>query len=63
MANKRIMKELGDVQTNPPAGCTIKLAKDEDLNVWDVTMDGPADSIYAVSTAPYASVNTDMDSG
>lgn len=53
MANKRIMKELADIQSNPPPGCTIKLAKEEDLNVWDVTMDGPPESIYAVrSTRP-----------
>lgn len=48
MANKRIMKELGEIQSNPPPGCTIKLAKDEDLNLWDIIMEGPPESVYAV---------------
>jgi hypothetical protein len=28
-------QELGDVNNNPPPGCTIKLAKEDDLNIWD----------------------------
>lgn len=39
------MKELGDVNTNPPPGCKIT-TKDEDIYNWDVSMDGPDDSIY-----------------
>ncbi|KAK3050247.1 hypothetical protein LTR09_008636 [Extremus antarcticus] len=45
-ANKRIMKELGEINTNPPPGCAIRLAKEDDINLWDVTMDGPQDSPY-----------------
>ena len=43
------MKELADMEQGAPPGCTVKLAKDDDLNVWDVVMDGPPESIYAVS--------------
>lgn len=44
-----MMQELTDVTSNPPQGCKVRLAKEEDLNIWDVTMDGPDDSIYKVS--------------
>ncbi|WPH01919.1 Ubiquitin-conjugating enzyme E2 11 [Acrodontium crateriforme] len=44
--NKRIMKEFADIQKDPPPGCIIKLLNEEDMNVWDVVMDGPADSPY-----------------
>jgi len=46
MANKRIMKELSDISSNSPQGCQIKLANEDDLNLWDVTMDGPPESPY-----------------
>ncbi|QIW95122.1 hypothetical protein AMS68_000640 [Peltaster fructicola] len=45
--NKRLLKELADVNSNPPPGCTIKLPKEEDIFLWEVTMDGPSDSAYA----------------
>ncbi|EGP90696.1 unnamed protein product [Zymoseptoria tritici ST99CH_1A5] len=47
MANKRIMKEFQENTSSAPTGCSIKLAKEDDMNLWDVTMDGPADSAYA----------------
>lgn len=43
------MKELGDVTNTPPPGCSIKLANEDDINLWDVTMDGPPESPYTVS--------------
>ncbi|EMC92959.1 hypothetical protein BAUCODRAFT_37874 [Baudoinia panamericana UAMH 10762] len=45
--NKRIMKEFADIQANSPPGCTITLPKEDDLLNWEVTMDGPSDSVYA----------------
>lgn len=30
-------QELADINTNPPPGCQIKLAKEDDLNLWDGT--------------------------
>ncbi|KAM0720849.1 hypothetical protein Q7P37_003134 [Cladosporium fusiforme] len=45
--NKRIMKELGDINTQPPTGCTINLVNEDDINNWEVTMQGPPDSVYA----------------
>lgn len=41
-------KELNDITISPPIGCKIKLANEDDLNLWDVTMDGPSDSVYSV---------------
>jgi len=46
MANKRIMKEFAGISADPPPGCDIKLAQEGDLHLWDVYMDGPADSPY-----------------
>ncbi|KAK5125573.1 hypothetical protein LTR08_005201 [Meristemomyces frigidus] len=45
-SNKRIMKELGEVRTNPPPGCNVILANEDDMNIWEATMDGPSDSPY-----------------
>lgn len=42
------MQEFADITSTPPPGCTIKLAKDDDMNLWDVIMDGPSDSVYSV---------------
>ncbi|KAK3620327.1 hypothetical protein LTR56_005729 [Elasticomyces elasticus] len=47
MANKRIMKEYAEVTNNPPAGCKISLENEGDMNLWNVVMDAPSDSIYA----------------
>lgn len=47
MANKRIMKEFQDITGNPPTGCTVGLQREDDMNVWDVHMEGPSDSLYA----------------
>ncbi|KAK4547561.1 hypothetical protein LTR36_000518 [Oleoguttula mirabilis] len=44
--NKRIMKELAEVRTNPPPGCTVTLADENDMGTWDAVMDGPPDSPY-----------------
>jgi len=46
-ANKRIMKEYGDITAEPPNGCTIELPNESDIHFWEVTMQGPADSVYA----------------
>lgn len=31
-------QELGDLSSHSPPGCTVKLANEEDINLWDVTM-------------------------
>jgi ubiquitin-protein ligase len=36
------------VNSQPPVGCTINLPNDSDINNWEVTMQGPAESVYAV---------------
>jgi ubiquitin-protein ligase len=33
-ANKRIVKELNELSTTPPPGTTVKLASDDDMNLW-----------------------------
>ncbi|KXL44435.1 hypothetical protein M433DRAFT_155648 [Acidomyces richmondensis BFW] len=46
-SNKRVMKELTDIQSNPPPGCKVALVEESNLNLWEVTMDGPSSSIYS----------------
>jgi len=43
------IQELGELLTSPPAGITVALADESDIYKWKVTMEGPADSPYAVS--------------
>jgi Ubiquitin-conjugating enzyme len=43
------LQELGELLTSPPAGITVVLADESDIFKWKVTMEGPADSPYAVS--------------
>jgi len=33
----------------PPTGCTIELPNESDIHFWEVTMQGPPQSVYAVS--------------
>ncbi|PPJ52753.1 hypothetical protein CBER1_10876 [Cercospora berteroae] len=47
MANKRIMKEFQEITSSPPQGCSVSLQQEDDMNVWDVHMEGPSDSVYA----------------
>ena len=41
------MQELGEVRNNPPPGCKITLADENDMTNWEAIMDGPSDSPYA----------------
>jgi ubiquitin-protein ligase len=43
------LQELGELLTSPPTGITVALADESDIYKWKVTMEGPADSPYAVS--------------
>lgn len=43
------MQELADINSKPPAGCTINA--EHDINNWEVTMQGPAESVYEVRLA------------
>ena len=51
------------MNNDPPKGCEIKLPNESDINNWEVTMEGPPDSPYAVSnhtnsTHPELAANT-----
>jgi ubiquitin-protein ligase len=39
---------LGDINSQPPTGCTINLPNESDINNWEITMQGPAESVYEV---------------
>ncbi|KAJ9649773.1 hypothetical protein H2199_000552 [Coniosporium tulheliwenetii] len=46
-ASKRIVKELTEVTSNPPAGTKVQLVDESDVHVWEVLLDGPEQSVYA----------------
>ncbi|KAG9678274.1 hypothetical protein KCU77_g12508, partial [Aureobasidium melanogenum] len=48
MANKRIVTELGQVSNNPVPGTQVQLAEEGNVFLWEVIMQGPEDSVYAV---------------
>jgi len=43
-------QELAEVTTSPPEGVKISLVDESNLHNWNVTMDGPEGSPYAVSS-------------
>lgn len=45
------------MNSNPPPGCQVNLAAEGDLNNWEVVMDGPSESVYAVSSSQRAIVH------
>lgn len=44
-----LFQELSELTSSPPAGIKVSLADESDLFKWKVTMEGPANSPYAVS--------------
>lgn len=46
---KRVGKELTECSTSPPDGTTVRLVDESNLLKWEIVMDGPSESVYAVS--------------
>jgi ubiquitin-protein ligase len=44
-----LRKELTECMNSPPAGTKVRLLDDGDLHKWEIFMDGPEQSVYAVS--------------
>ena len=42
------LEELGELTNSPPSGVTVGLTDEANLFEWNVTMEGPAGSPYAV---------------
>ena len=42
------MQEFAEVTGNPPAGMTIGLVDESNVHSWEIIMDGPDGSPYAV---------------
>ena len=47
----RLARELRDTQNNEDLGASVGLENDDDLFLWNVTFEGPEDSLYEVSHA------------
>ena len=47
----RLARELRDTQNNEDLGASVGLENDDDLFLWNVTFEGPEDSLYEVSCA------------
>ncbi|KAI1436108.1 ubiquitin-conjugating enzyme [Xylaria sp. CBS 124048] len=50
VSNKRLAKELQECTSEPPAGMTIGLRSESDLQNWSVTLYGPPGTAYAGGT-------------
>ncbi|KAG0649620.1 Ubiquitin-conjugating enzyme E2 14 [Hyphodiscus hymeniophilus] len=54
-SQKRITKELAEVTSDPPVGIKVSLVDESNVHNWNVILDGPPDSPYAVCLLSHTS--------
>lgn len=50
LASNVPLQELTEVTKDPPPSMKVQLVDESDVHVWEVLIDGPEQSVYAVST-------------
>jgi len=53
-----ILQELAECSSSPPEGVKVQLVDESSLYKWEVSIDGPSQSVYSVSPASCPSYNT-----
>jgi ubiquitin-conjugating enzyme E2 D/E len=48
MNQKRIVKEFAECSQSPPPGTSVRLVDEADVLKWEILIDGPEQSVYAV---------------
>ncbi|CAK7265708.1 hypothetical protein SEPCBS57363_001714 [Sporothrix epigloea] len=47
MSSKRITKDFASCSASPPDGMSITMPYEDDITIWHITLQGPANTVYA----------------